>query len=185
RRRISGQVSLYAIILFSMVRCLCRDTSTTDSLTLSLHVALPICGDPGVLADSSTGVEWIIRHNTVVQISSDAAFQHVGSQIPWSVFENNIIYIADNYAIQTSILPINVDGNVMWLTGTAMIAPNQLYTWAQWQASGRDLNGLNADPLLMNTTPGFEDLRLQPGSPARDFLQVGSVQEDVFGNPRP
>src|SRR5690606_41903369 len=83
RRRISGQVSLYAIILFSMVRCLCRDTSTTDSLTLSLHVALPICGDPGVLADSSTGVEWIIRHNTVVQISSDAAFQHVGSQIPW------------------------------------------------------------------------------------------------------
>jgi hypothetical protein len=39
--------------------------------------------------------------------------------------------------------------------------------------------------LLVNTTLGFEDLRLQPGSPARDLLTVASVAVDVFGNPRP
>jgi hypothetical protein len=130
------------------------------------------------------GVEWIIRHNTVVHYGGSVFQQSAG--VPWSVFENNVIYLQGNgTAIQTGgTPPVNVDGNIMYLSAGGSIS-NPYTTWAQWQASGRDLNGLNADPLLVNVTPGFEDLRLQPNSPARDFLPFAPVSEDIFGNPRP
>jgi hypothetical protein len=44
---------------------------------------------------------------------------------------------------------------------------------------------MNADPLLVSVAPGQEDLRLLPGSPARDLIPFSALTTDVFGNPRP
>ncbi len=134
--------------------------------------------------NNNPGLEWIVRHNTIVA-HVGRCIQHIG-QNAWGTFENNIVCQLNGMdaAIATTALPQSVDGNIFHLTPPAWVSSYH-ETWAQWQASGRDLNGLNADPLLMNTTPGFEDLRLQPGSPARDFVTLGSVAVDIFGNPRP
>jgi hypothetical protein len=58
-------------------------------------------------------------------------------------------------------------------------------TWALWQASGRDTNGLNADPLFVSTTPGSEDLDLTGFSPAIDLAVGSPVTVDIYGTTRP
>ncbi|MBZ0135084.1 MAG: putative Ig domain-containing protein [Planctomycetes bacterium] len=59
-------------------------------------------------------------------------------------------------------------------------------TFAQWQAGGRDANGLNVDPLLVNITSGTMDLHLQAGSPPLDVGDPTSTSTiDIDGTARP
>ncbi|HEX2881531.1 MAG TPA: choice-of-anchor Q domain-containing protein, partial [Polyangiaceae bacterium] len=91
------------------------------------------------------------------------------------------------YAVNSSP-PLFCDFNVYHLIGTARLAFTSLTgstNLAQWQALGFDVNGLLADPLLVSTAPGLEDLHLQPGSPARDLSPINSVATDIDGEPRP
>ncbi len=83
-----------------------------------------------------------------------------------------------------STMPAAADHNVVYLGGTAQTGLGN-GSWAEWQLAGYDANGVNADPLLVNVTPGFEDLRLQVGSPARDLIPTSTLTQDAFGNPRP
>ncbi len=144
-------------------------------------------GDWGVLEINRSGMEIVVRHNTVLTAGCHDAFRYVGPSSPWTVFENNVVYLQgqSEYVIwQGGPDVVNVDGNVFYLGATGKVSPQQP-TWAQWQASGKDPNGLNTDPLLENITPGFEDLHLKPNSPAIDLIQFSGVNIDADGDPRP
>jgi hypothetical protein len=143
-------------------------------------------GDWGVLEINRSGIEIVVRHNTVLTDGCNEAFRYLGA-FSWTVFENNIVYLQtqSKYVIwQGGPDVVNADGNVFYLGTTGEVAP-QYSTWTQWQAAGKDPNGLNTDPLLENITPGFEDLHLKANSPAIDLIQLSGVNVDVEGDPRP
>lgn len=60
-------------------------------------------------------------------------------------------------------------------------------TWAQWQAAGRDVNGVTADPDFVNaggTDP--EDYKVNAGSPAIDAGEtIAAITDDYEGTARP
>jgi len=49
-------------------------------------------------------------------------------------------------------------------------------TFQQWQAQGEDTQSIFEDPLFVNSTPGVDDFRLQPNSPA---FSLGFVAFDA------
>lgn len=134
-----------------------------------------------------------IRHNTILHNSTFATTGAIYAYASSSSFalhnvNNNIVVCTDAAvpALQltsTTFAPTTCNFNY-WFAATHC---NQatLATFAQWQASGRDTNGSNANPQLVSTT-GTIDLRLQSTSPCFDPAnQTSTVSTDIFGNARP
>ncbi len=148
--------------------------------------------EPGIIGAQQCGFEWVVRNNTVVHATDDitdglGTFAHHG--VAWSEFCGNVVHLQhvnNTFVFNGSSLPFNADRNIVHLAGPIRMSTNQLaLDWAGWQAAGLDPNGLNTDPLLVSVTPGSEDLRLRPDSPAIDLIPSGGPALDVFGNPRP
>jgi hypothetical protein len=101
-------------------------------------------------------------------------------------FNGNIIYMdhASAVAAYDAFAPVQANYNIFHVAGAGKLFTGTA-DWAWWQGQGLDPNGLNTDPLLVSVTPGQEDLRLLPSSPARDLVPSGALTSDVFGNPRP
>jgi hypothetical protein len=137
------------------------------------------------------GANCVIRNNSIIHSSPEsgsAAFSNFGLLPfqPASSFSGNVVYLGGQARLWhfQSTMPASADHNVVYLGGTAQTGVGN-GSWADWQLAGYDANGVNADPLLVNVTPGFEDLRLQAGSPARDLIPASTLTQDAFGNPRP
>ena len=144
----------------------------------------------GIINVSNPGIEWTIRHNTILVNQGSVYTAAIGvGPTPVENLIGNILFVSGGPDMRCfgnstfSSMFANADFNVYHLLGGAMFS---LYgDFAAWQAEGYDPNGILADPLLANVNPGFEDLRITPGSPARDLVQPATVSVDVFGNPRP
>ncbi len=142
----------------------------------------------GVVCSLWTGTNWIVRNNTIVHISTTGtgwdAFNFRGD--PVADFSGNIVYIdhVNSRQVFNAVKPLHADRNVVYMGGQAKMSWGTT-DWALWQSWGLDANGVNADPQLMSVTPGAEDLRLLPNSPARDLIPSSSLTDDVLGNPRP
>lgn len=80
------------------------------------------------------------------------------------IFEQNIIYWKDGTSIGYNVDKVNADirSNLWWKDGGEVEFKGK--THAQWNAEGKDVGGLVADPLFMD--PDANDFRLKPGSPA-------------------
>ncbi len=142
----------------------------------------------GVVCSFENGTNWIVRNNTVVHVSTtgsgwDAFYQH--GEV-WADFSGNVVYLdhIDPMHVFNGFKPLSADRNVFYVSGQATIGIGGA-DWSVWQSLGLDPNGVNADPRLVSVTPGQEDLRLLPGSPARDLIPSSVLATDVFGNPRP
>ncbi len=148
------------------------------------------------------GSEGILMENNLVYDTKDGSFhQHYGRDnvIRNNIFcfsqqyqvaatrvephrsftmESNIIYWDKGPTLKPATVKINIDWkkNLWWKTGEALDFSGM--TFEAWQASGRDTEGLAADPLFKN--PARRDFRLKRGSPAAkigfkpfDFSQAG------------
>ncbi|MBX3474447.1 MAG: choice-of-anchor D domain-containing protein [Planctomycetes bacterium] len=75
-----------------------------------------------------------------------------------------------------------------WYTGSGAVFYQGLSssypTFAAWQSTGRDVQGTNADPMLVSTSAPF-DLHLQTGSPCINLVGMGTVGTDIDGDARP
>ncbi len=151
----------------------------------------------GVIGSGRSGTNWVVRHNTIIHDSTatdtGVYFNSGLGTIPWADFSYNVTYFtnaaaAGYYRLENASavdIPANANRNVVYLGGSATMCNNTTYgSWAQWQAAGKDPNGVNADPLLTSVTAPV-DLRLLPGSPAIDLAVGSPVTSDIFGNPRP
>jgi hypothetical protein len=135
---------------------------------------------------STTGCH--IRNNSVLHLGSlqtSAAFS-TGGNYPLASLEGNVVYVSGqgNLLQPLSVMPASADHNVVYLGGTAKTGLGN-GSWAAWQSAGYDPNGVNADPLLVSITPGFEDLHLTHGSPARDLIPSSTLATDIDGDARP
>jgi hypothetical protein len=157
-------------------------------------------GGWGLYADE--GSEGLLMENNLVYDTKDGSFhQHYGRNnvIRNNIFcfskqyqvaatrvephrsftmESNIIYWDQGPALKPATVKINIDWkkNLWWKTGAPLDFLGM--TFLAWQASGRDTEGLAADPLFKN--PDRRDFRLKRGSPAAatgfkpfDFSQAG------------
>jgi hypothetical protein len=148
------------------------------------------------------GSEGILMENNLVYDTKDGSFhQHYGRDnvIRNNIFcfskqyqiaatrvephrsftmESNIIYWDKGPALKPGVVKINIawKKNLWWKTGEPLDFLGM--SFAAWQASGRDTEGLAADPLFKNS--GQRDFRLTSGSPAArvgfkpfDFSQAG------------
>ncbi|MBZ0135460.1 MAG: hypothetical protein K8I27_03675 [Planctomycetes bacterium] len=61
----------------------------------------------------------------------------------------------------------------------------QYASFAAWQTSGRDVNGQNTNPMLVNTSTTTPDLHLQNGSPCIDAAVGSTLALDFDGQSRP
>lgn len=98
---------------------------------------------------------------------------------------------------------VGANGNIMWCSGTLVPTvmdynthnlvnglgivsiSNVQYTFAQWQATGKDLNGSVGDPLYVNVGATPPDLHISPASP--NFLSGvtnANVTDDIDLQPR-
>ncbi len=152
-------------------------------------------GPRGVIGARRPGTNFVARHNTILLNSAGAtasAFYTNGTNVPLADVSANVVYIqtagsATFYNKDTSAVPpTTANRNVVFLGGSAaMVNDATLSTWAQWQASGRDANGLNTDPLLVNIGAGTEDLHLQLTSPAINLAVGSAATVDIDGDTRP
>ncbi|MCA8976404.1 MAG: right-handed parallel beta-helix repeat-containing protein [Planctomycetes bacterium] len=106
---------------------------------------------------------------------------------------NNIFY--DDYPGSTgnnlwapgSQRPTLMDYNCMWSNAPSYtpVYAGAYMTFAAWQASGYDQNGIAADPLFISPTSSPADLRLQASSPcAQAGTFLPGVLTDFFQLPR-
>lgn len=150
----------------------------------------------GVIGAGRSGANWIVRHNTIVHTSGGpdtSVYINIGTgAVAWADFSYNVTYFthatSSYYRVEnttTTLIPTVVDRNVVYLSGGANMCNNPTYgTWSQWQAAGKDTNGVNADPLLESISAPF-DLRITAASPAVDLAVGSPVTEDIFGDTRP
>lgn len=166
-----------------VVRVLRNDiTWGIGSAGIRLESVVPLLADPPLVANNMirktgggaagtditvTGSDNVIlRHNSAW---AAAAFRCVSlTNSDNLVIEGNVFQANTGACLntQTSTWSI-IDRNVYYsTTGTPiLIPPVTNYTLAAWQALGRDLNSVYADPLFVSTT----DLHLQATSPAISF----------------
>lgn len=65
----------------------------------------------------------------------------------------------------TTVAPPSIDHNLIWApNGTVATISGSALTWAQWQAGGYDLHGVNAGPNFLNASEGVYNPAV--GSPA-------------------
>jgi hypothetical protein len=90
------------------------------------------------------------------------------------IFENNIVYWNKGRTFKPKITEkrIKWDGNIWHMISGPVDFEGM--NFKQWQASGRDKNGIEADPLFVN--PQTNDFRLRSDSPA---LETGFKQFDL------
>jgi hypothetical protein len=134
------------------------------------------------------GSEGILMENNLVYDTKDGSFhQHYGRdnvirnnilcfskqhQIAGTraephrsfTLESNLIYWDKGPALKPGTVKLNIDWkkNLWWKTDEPLDL--QGMSFEAWQASGRDTEGLVADPLFKD--PGSRDFRLKRGSPA-------------------
>ncbi|MCB9933984.1 MAG: putative Ig domain-containing protein [Planctomycetes bacterium] len=136
-----------------------------------------------------------IRHNTILHTSGVAntagmAFSAASTTYALNDVNNNIVVVTNpsrhalwlNSATHASVVT-SWDFNYWFAT----LHCNQttLSTFATWQTGGRDVNGSNADPELINTA-GTINLHLLPTSPCVDPAgQTSTVAIDIDGDVRP
>ena len=101
------------------------------------------------------------------------------------VIENNIIYAnADRHAYYMPTQSHAVINNncIYGPTGLAIYYNAAQRSWATWQSYGFDVNGVNADPLLVGGDP--YDYSLDTGSTAINAGMNTGITTDYYGNPR-
>jgi large repetitive protein len=167
-----------------------------------LGTALPGSALPsnmnGSISFRNAATTTTVRHNTILHnssVASSSGFRtHDGSGSPQAIgnFSNNIIVVSDptlpavQFASATAEPnPAGTDLNCYHSTIFEIIGTTTQVTFATWQATGRDTNGMDVDPLLVSTTAPF-DLHLQPTSPCIDPPnQNSTVTTDIDGDTRP
>jgi hypothetical protein len=128
------------------------------------------------------GATLTARNNTVV--SDGATIQTMAanntSAASTLISNNNIIFHTTGSNFYTAIAGASVfTANRNLYFGLSRSTAWNSLNWANWQASGRDVNGLNANPLLMDIATG--DYRIQSASPARNAGQDLDFELDHFG----
>lgn len=96
------------------------------------------------------------------------------------VTQNNIVFFTGGSNFYTAIsgsATFTADRNIYF--GSSRAGAWNSLTWANWQASGRDVNGLNTNPLFINLAAN--DYRIQAASPARNAGQDFDYELDHFG----
>lgn len=137
----------------------------------------------------------IIRHNTILHTSTFASTGGIYAYASSSVYPlhnvNNNIVVCTDAAVPALQLasathaPTIANCNFNYWFAATHCNQTTLATFAQWQATGRDANGSNANPQLVSTS-GTIDLRLQSSSPCFDPAnQTSTLSTDIFGNARP
>ncbi|MCA8916899.1 MAG: right-handed parallel beta-helix repeat-containing protein [Planctomycetes bacterium] len=157
-------------------------------------------GPIGVIGARRPGSNFVIRHNTILHTSSTATSGgaiYVNGETTQTVLADvsyNIIYVNTPAAVSyfymdpstTALAPTVADRNVVFLAGSAVVSNNTSFsTWALWQGSNRDLNGVNADPQLVSISTGSEDLHIQATSPAINLASGSPTSIDIDGDSRP
>jgi hypothetical protein len=152
----------------------------------------------GLVAISQVTGPNVVRDNTIVhaQGSSDTAgvFLDQASAASRDIqLHNNIIVnaLANAHCVKTTQTGrfVGADYNLLYATAGEIFDDNGTDSdFAAWQggAGGRDANGLNADPQLIDITPGSMNLRLTSTSPAINAGDPGSTATlDIDGDARP
>jgi hypothetical protein len=154
-------------------------------------------GPVGVIGARRAGTNFVVRHNTILHtptLAGSSVFYINGSTVPLADISYNVVYLSSTgassfYNIQPTTgtaLPSVSDRNVVYLGGLAVMCTNASYaSWAQWQAAGKDVNGVNGDPLLANIASAMPDLHLSTASPAIDLAVGSTTTVDFDGTPRP
>ncbi|MBK9976140.1 MAG: putative Ig domain-containing protein [Planctomycetes bacterium] len=155
-------------------------------------------GPTGVIGSRRAGNNFVIRHNTILHNSSTAiggVFYVNGSTTALADISYNVIHLTSSGSTPvyylgdtatTASLPTVADRNVVFLSGGALMSNDaSAGTFAQWQSTGRDVNGVNADPLLVDIGTGTEDLHITGVSPAIDLAVGSTTNVDFDGQTRP
>lgn len=126
-------------------------------------------GGGGILLQNSTSDAVTIKNNILFGNTAAAA------EWPYTPQEK---YQIQAWGANTNFV---CDNNLLYIAGATTIAYfGAAKTWAQWQALGYDVNGLNEDPVVVSTvTPDFS---LQSGSPCRNAGADVSLTVDYAGN---
>ncbi len=156
------------------------------------------------------GSEGIVMENNLVYNTKDSSFhQHYGRN---NVLRNNILaYSRECQVAVTRLEPhrsVTVEGNIIYWEHGPTFSPKRYrnttkahvdwkrnlwwrseappdfdgQTFAEWQAQGRDTEGLIADPLFRN--PAARDFRLRKGTPAEKigFKPFDISEAGVYGS---
>jgi hypothetical protein len=139
-----------------------------------------------------------VRHNTILHNSSVATTAAIfvynsSAAYPLHNCHNNIVICTSSTipayqagattSPSATYLPTNSDFNCWFATVQSNVTT--VSTFATWQASGRDTNGINTDPLLIGATAPF-DLHIQTLSPCVDPTgQTSTLTTDIDGDTRP
>jgi hypothetical protein len=126
-----------------------------------------------VYAENYTGAVYLFN-NTIISSNYNSGHGielYQGSDSAIGAIKNNIIYttnedgIKSDYPITT---PAKIDNNCYYNAGGQYASDinSTGRTWAQHQAAGFDVHGINANPLFINN---FADLHLQSASPCRNI----------------
>src|SRR5690606_9619082 len=86
-------------------------------------------GSSAVIEARQYGIEWVVRHNTVIatggQLDAVSGTAHGLNQ--WDAFEGNVVYVNSSvtvYALEIvpwNCKPVNIDYNVLYVSGGAYI----------------------------------------------------------------
>jgi hypothetical protein len=132
--------------------------------------------------EANRGATLTLRNNTIITDSATiyAVLASDTSAASNIIAQNNIVVTLSNSNFYTGISGVSTftsNRNIYW--GSSRAAAWNATNFATWQAAGRDVNGLNSNPLLMDLATN--DYRIQASSPARNTGQDFDYELDHFG----
>jgi hypothetical protein len=162
------------------------------------------------LSDTVTGGTYLVYNNVVVTRNLTSAITHF-NEGGWTgkalIYNNTIYHRSWGVSIESSSAATEIKNNIIYQTAgfayvfqswsptsASQINYNCVFatsgsindvntSWASWQGTGRDANGVNSNPVFVTTGTDFH---LQTSSPAKNAgVTLSQVTSDRDGKLRP